>query len=153
MVRKICILFLVVFISSCSILKTKKLNNTLLVEIKNIDMWFDASPKVNSDSYFHTLIELEVVNESNENIHIDSILCEFDFENFKETVSVSSENLVSDIKSLEKKNIQDQIKFIPDKTILKSRELNLNLLIYHKKSGKEYISRYQFPNRRFEIVY
>lgn len=153
MVRKICILLLVVFLSSCSIFKTKELNSTLSVEIKNLDMWFDASPKVNSDSYFYTLIELEMVNESSENIHVDSILCEFYFESFKKTVNVPSENLVGDIKSLEKQFIQGQIKFIPDKNFLKSRELNLNLLIYYKKSGKEYISRYQYPKRRFEIVY
>lgn len=153
MVKNFFTLSLVVIISSCSIFNTKELNNTLSAEFKSLNMWFDASPKVDSDSYFHALMELEMVNESNENIYVDSILCEFDFGGFKKTVSVSSDGFVDEIKSLEKKSIKDQIKFIPDKTIQESRELNLNLLIYYKKSGKEYINRYPYPKLRFEIVY
>ncbi len=153
MVKNWFILSLILFVLGCSIFKTKDLNNALSVEIKSLEMWFDASPKVNSKSYFHASIEFEIFNELNEVVHIDSIVCQFDLKLFQNKVKIPKDGFDREIKSFEKKLIKDQIKFVPEKSINKSRELDLIILIYYRKSDKEFFQRFVFTGKRFEIVY
>lgn len=153
MVRLFFVLFYIFSFSSCSIFKVNDSSNILSLDLKSLEMWFDASPKVNSKSYFHALIELEISNKSNELIQIDSILFQFDSEFFQDKVKIPIDVFDREIKSFKKKSIKEQIKFVPEKSINKSRELDLNILIYYRKSDREFFQRFVFTGKRIEIVY
>jgi hypothetical protein len=143
------------FYAGCFIISKKEDPKVFEIKIEQLDMWYDAMPKLDSKSMFHINLVLELKNVSSKSVKIDSIIYEFVLSDdqilsFKDG-NYSSKFLlksgeIKNLKSLEHLELKRQI---PQN----DRQANFSVTIFFRMDSKTYLQKFFLKSQEFEIVY
>lgn len=152
--RSFLILILIFFVG-CFILSKKEDPKIFEIKIEQLDMWFDAMPKVDSKSLFHVNLDLELKNVSSKGVEIDSIIYELVLSN-NQVLSFIDGNYSSsffldsgEIKNLKTLKHLGLIRQIPQN----DRQVNFSVTIFFRMDSKTYSQKFFLKSQEFEIVY
>lgn len=146
---------IVIFFFGCSASSRISDEKFFEVNLKSLEMWFDAMPKIEAKSMFHINLNYSIKNIFIENLEIDSLAYDLIFSNgekiiFRDDKFTSTKLRNGEFIQMEEKTLSTEI----DDQISKSdRKADLFLNVYFKLKDKNLVNRIFLKSQKYEIVY
>lgn len=152
--RKSILIFLITFFS-CSQLNHLKDNKLISLTVNKIDIWFDAMPKIETQSLLHIYVDFILKNLTNKKIAIDSL----NFEIYLD------KNLITDFYQVNKSRIflnpfqtekfNYNLSATGSNNILKSesRKSRIYMNLFFKSSGNSFNEKILIGEEEIQVVY
>lgn len=152
--RKSFLIFLFIFIS-CSRDNLLKNSEVIEINVKQLEIWFDAMPKINGSSHLHCVLDMDLKNLLNRKIELDSINLEvlvdevlkirFDTEKFSPKLISpnTSENFQLNFSSNELKDFRN----------LKSKKSKVFMNLIFNSNSNSFNKEFLIGETEIQVVY
>jgi hypothetical protein len=144
-----------IFLAGCC--STSKLDGSKFFEVKfnQLEMWFDAMPKIESKSKFHLILDYSLKNVSKRNLKIDSLSYELVLSNVERLIFYDERFQPIELSSdktfqFQRLNLSSNIDGLIPKN---DRKADFYLNVYFMVGDKNYFEKVLIGSQEFEIVY